>query len=427
MPTSPATLPPPSTSYRRLMKKVENLVAAVARSDDASAIIHTAMCHIVHNFRDELGISGGRVYERDDDAYVLRDTFGDAKPVAPGLEILRTYRPVERALTDGVLFMRSGDEGADADFEEALGVDAFAAVVVGEERFLLGLDVAADSDTEDVLLSLGIVRHAVDQTLDRERMEDIFRQVRAIQASILPRRNPVFPPYDVAGRCASMERGVGGDLFDYIPITNRILGMVIADATGHGLPAALQVRDIYTGLRMGLGRDFKIVRTVERLNHIIHEGTLTSRFVSMFYGELEANGNFIYVNAGHPPPVYLSADGSVFLLNEGGPVLGPLPKATYERGFVRLRPGDMVVAYTDGVVEATPPGASGRDDEFGARRVLEVMRENSGRRASEIVAAIFSRLEEWTQGEPAGDDRTVLVVMYPGPSSTSAPDESTLE
>ncbi len=83
---------------------------------------------------------------------------------------------------------------------------------------------------------------------------------------------------------------VGGDFYDYIPITDKILGLAIADVSGHGLPAALQVRDIYMGLRMGMARDFKIVRTVERLNQIIHKSTLTSRFVSMFYGELERNG-----------------------------------------------------------------------------------------------------------------------------------------
>jgi serine phosphatase RsbU (regulator of sigma subunit) len=78
---------------------------------------------------------------------------------------------------------------------------------------------------------------------------------------------------------------------------------------------------------------------VERLNHIIHESTLTSRFVSMFYGELEMHGAFIYVNCGHPPPWYLGADGREQPLEEGGTVLGPISDATYERGFVTMRPG----------------------------------------------------------------------------------------
>ena len=102
---------------------------------------------------------------------------------------------------------------------------------------------------------------------------------------------------------------MGGDFYDYIPISEKILGLTIADVTGHGLPAALQVRDIYMGLRMGLGREYKIVHTMERLSSIIHRSTTTSRFVSLFYGELELNGNFLYVNAGHPHRFIIDIDG----------------------------------------------------------------------------------------------------------------------
>ena len=185
-----------------------------------------------------------------------------------------------------------------------------------------------------MLFSLGVLRYAINQKLRQERMEEVFEQARKIQASILPRRVPVYGAFELYGQSRPMEK-VGGDFYDYIPITDKILGLAIADVSGHGLPAALQVRDIYMGLRMGLSRDFKIVRTVERLNTIIHKSTLTSRFVSMFYGELEPNGVFIYVNAGHPPPFHLAANGEVRFLDEGGAVLGPLLRRHLR---ARLRP-----------------------------------------------------------------------------------------
>ena len=207
---------------------------------------------------------------------------------------------------------------------------------------------------------------------------------------------------------------VGGDFFDYIPLTKKILGLAIADVSGHGLPAALQVRDIYMGLRMGLARDFKIVRTVERMNHIIHQSTLTSRFVSMFYGELELNGVFIYVNAGHPPPFHIAADGTVRYLEEGGPVLGPLPDATYERGFVIMKPGDMLVFYTDGICETQGRDENGRLlGEYGVERLLEVAREHQGETAREVVDAIFASVEAFSRNAPPDDDRTVMVVSHP--------------
>src|SRR4029077_14561302 len=131
-----------------------------------------------------------------------------------------------------------------------------------------------------------ILRHAVDQKLRQERFVSELDEAWRIQMSILPKRAPRGGPLDMAGFSQPAEI-VGGDFFDFIPVSERIWGVAIADASGHGLPAALQVRNVYTGLRMGVARDFKIVRTVERLNRIIHQSRMTTKFVSLFYGEIE--------------------------------------------------------------------------------------------------------------------------------------------
>jgi sigma-B regulation protein RsbU (phosphoserine phosphatase) len=305
------------------------------------------------------------------------------------------------------------DPGIDRNLESQLGVQRFAAIEVGSEEYVLAFDVAPGYDREDILFSLGILRHSVNQKIRRDRMEGIFEQARKIQASILPKRVPEYGDFDIYGRSEPIE-GVGGDYFDYIPVTEKILGLAIADVSGHGLPAALQVRDIYMGLRMGLARDFKIVRTVERMNKIIHKSTLTSRFVSMFYGELELNGVFIYVNAGHPPPFHIAADGTVRHMEEGGPVLGPLPDASYQRGFVIMKPGDMLVFYTDGICETQGRDEDGRPlGEFGMERLIEVSREHQGETAREVVDAIFASVEAFSREAPPDDDRTVMVVSHP--------------
>jgi sigma-B regulation protein RsbU (phosphoserine phosphatase) len=210
--------------------------------------------------------------------------------------------------------------------------------------------------------------------------------------------------FDIAARSEPAEI-VGGDFYDIIPTSEQIVGIAIADASGHGLPAALQVRDVYTGLRMGVARDFKIVKTVERLNRIIHESRLTSKFVSLFYGELEASGNFIYVNAGHNPPILVRERESI-LLRQTGMVLGPSRDAAYSRGFVTLDIGDVLVLYTDGIVEAV----DGRDQEFGIDRLKRVVAQNRDRTADEIVAAILQQVSAFTRGAVAQDDRTLLVI-----------------
>jgi len=400
--------------FRHLMKRVEQLVREIQASEETGATIHHVADAIISRFRQALGFYGGRLYQWDGECYELTATFPDAKPVEDGIRVSASYPPLLEALSEGVVYMEANDPKSDRSLEEKLGVDRFAAIEVGDEEFVLSFDLAPGSHRDDVLVSLGVLRHAINQKLLQERMQEVFNEARKIQASILPRRVPVYGGFDLFGLIRPME-SVGGDFYDYIPISDKILGLAIADVSGHGLPAALQVRDIFMGLRMGMARDFKIVRTVERLNQIIHKSTLTSRFVSMFYGELEPNGVFIYVNAGHPPPFHLAAGGAVRFLDEGGTVLGPVADSTYERGFVRLEPGDMVVLYTDGMIEATP-GANETGEEFGIERLVGLGRALQGKSSKEIAEAMMKAVENYRGDAEPQDDRTVVVVTYPHPA-----------
>jgi sigma-B regulation protein RsbU (phosphoserine phosphatase) len=359
---------------------------------------------VIENFQEDLGVVGGRLYERRDHGYEITRTFGQAKPVPAGITVPLDYPPIERVIDDGVVVLDLNAPGVDRAFEEKIGADRFAAIAVGDDKFILSFSVDPVAADEDLLVSLGILRHAVDQKIRQEKMETLLEEARQIQASILPRRLPRIGTFDIAARSQPAEI-VGGDFYDLIPTSEQIVGIAIADASGHGLPAALQVRDVYTGLRMGVARDFKIVKTVERLNRIIHESRLTSKFVSLFYGELEASGNFIYVNAGHNPPIVVRERESI-LLRQTGMVLGPSRDAAYSRGFVTLEIGDVLVLYTDGIVEAV----DGRDQEFGIERLKRVVSQNRERTAEEIVTAILQQVSTFTRGAVAQDDRTLLVI-----------------
>lgn len=402
---------PRAVDYRELMKKVERVVAAIDQSDDAGQTIHLVIKKLIEGFRNELGIYGARLYARQGPDYSLKATFPDAKELR-GVRVPRSYPPIRRLLEQGTIYMGPHDPGVDRELEELLDVEEFAAIEVGDEEYLLAFNVAPGGDREDVLFSLGILRHSINQKIRQERLVGIFNEARKIQQSILPKHEPIFGDIDIWGQTEAMEE-VGGDFFDFIPISDKILGLAIADVSGHGLPAALQVRDIHMGLRMGLARDFKIVRTVERLNEIIHQSTLTSRFVSMFYGELEPNGNFIYVNAGHPPPFHLSAAGEVASLEEGGAVLGPLAQASYERGFIVVEPGDLVVLYTDGITETRGWNEAGELEEFGVGRLVEICRQHRGQTAQRITEAIFAAVKSFSGDRPVADDRTLVVVRRP--------------
>jgi sigma-B regulation protein RsbU (phosphoserine phosphatase) len=416
------------TGFSDLLKRADRLVEAVPHQPDLSRTIFDVAEVVTRELGGPLGVSGGRVYRRaeEGESYQLLAAFGVADPVDNPPLVPPDYAPIAELRQDGTVYMEADDPRLDRELENRLGAGGpFAAIEVGEGEFLLAFDLVhrgagggldGAREREAALLSLAILRHSINHKIARERMDDALREARRIQASILPRRVPEYGSFDLAGRNEPMET-VGGDFFDFIPLSPKIMGVAIADVSGHGLPAALQVRDIYMGLRMGLGRDYKIVRTVERLNRIIHESILTSRFVSMFYGELESNGNFLYVNAGHPPPFHLSASGDVTFLEAGGLVLGPLADAAYERGFVLVEPGDLLVLYTDGVIEARPRG--GRE-EYGVDRMIEVVRRHRLKPAQEIMEAVFADVSRFSGGGSASDDRTVVVVRYPIEPATAS-------
>jgi len=390
--------------YKRLLTQVERTLSQIESAESTRLTIEQIAETIATNFRDELGITGGRIYEvNDDDNYELVSRFGAVHDGTIGIVVPKDYKPIELVLENGVVVMDPTDPAVDPVLEQRLGARRFAAVAAGETHaHIIAFDVAPELSREDVLFSLNLIRYAMNQRLRADRYESLIVEAQRIQQSILPQRVPQYAGFDIWGKTVPAEV-VSGDFYDFIPISDNILGIAIADGSGHGLPAALVVRDIYMGLRMATDRDFKIIRTMEKLNHIIHRGRLTTKFVSLFYGELETGGILIYSNAGHNYPFIVKGNRIEYLKN-GGPVLGPTPDATYTRGFAKLDPGDVVCLYSDGIVEAH----NSRDEEFGLDRLERLVKVNRPRTAEEIGREVLARVTKWGRRDP--DDRTVVIV-----------------
>jgi sigma-B regulation protein RsbU (phosphoserine phosphatase) len=398
----------PVSTPKSLFRRVERTLDAIEHAGDILGTIRNVTSYMTVNFRDDLGILGGRIYRLDGNEYELVQVFGTADPGALATRVPREYAAIEAVLDSGLVVMARNAPELDPSLEAHLGTrERFAAIAVADGDYLISFDVdPGRGSTEDLQSSLNIVRLAVNQKLRQERFESILQDARLIQGSILPKRTPRYGDFDIAGDSRPAEV-VGGDFFDYIPITPENFDLVIADASGHGLPAALQVRDVYMGLRMGLTRDFKLARTVERLNAIINRSKLASKFVSMFLAELEITGNLIYVNAGHVLPFILHEGGEIEYLREGGMVLGPSPNATYLRGFAQLRPGDILVLYTDGITECHHHRS---DEEFGLARLQRLVARHAGRPASEIVQTVFQAMSRYAATATPEDDQTLVVV-----------------
>lgn len=288
------------------------------------------------------------------------------------------------------------------------------AIRVGDERgpviVLFGIEpggLGRPLPQADFSSALHSLQYAVLQHLQREALQGVMDQARAIQGSLLPPGRIAFDGYDAFA--ASMPAAdVGGDLYDWAPLDAETLALTVADSSGHGLPAALQARDVAMGVRMGVERDLKVTRMVEKLNRIIHRSGLVTRFVSMFFGELEANGNLVYVNAGHPPAMLLD-DAGVRDLGVGGPVLGPLPDAVYKLGFAHVDRGAALAIVTDGVIECADRSGA----HFGEEGVRAWLAESRERSAEASIERLFERLHDHRGRGSFEDDVTALLVRRP--------------
>ena len=179
----------------------------------------------------------------------------------------------------------------------------------------------------------------------------------------------------------------------------------IGDASGHGFPAALLVRDVVIGLRMGLAQDMRLVLTIEKLNDVIQQSTYSTNFVSLFVGEIESDGHLFYVNAGHIPPFIVTKDGCEDL-KATGITLGFLPNIKLNRGYAYLPPNSIMVMFTDGITERL----TNADDMFELPRLKKLVEDNFEKSAEEIVTAIFNSVFEFGHNTPWEDDATVVVV-----------------
>ncbi len=394
--------------YKDLYKKIEASLAALEVSKDESELIRKVLEVVMREYGVHLGIRSGRLYMRDKDVYHLIHQIGESQDTT-GKTLPVEYLPIRRLREDKYIIMYRRDEGVDANMEKFLVVDTFAAISLGaNDQYLVSFSVEEPVDEMQLHYSLNTIRFATNFKMRELSLQDEYLKAREIQMSLLPSFCADRKGFDIFGKSVPATL-VGGDAFDYIPISDDTLGIGVLDAVGHGLPAALQARDVITGLRMGMAGNIKIESMMVRLNQVIHRSNLTSRFASLFYGELEEYGHLVYINAGHPPPIFISRN-DIYELRRGGMVLGPNPQAKYKRGFVYFHHGDLLVIFSDGVVEARNLEGT----QFGNQKLRELVFMNRYLSSEEIVELIFEEVRSHTGMDAQQDDQTVVIIKRIG-------------
>lgn len=242
---------------------------------------------------------------------------------------------------------------------------------------------------------------------EKERIAKELEIARGIQQSFLPEFPPQIEGFDLAALNLP-AREVGGDFYDFIPLSGGRWGLVIADVSGKGVPAALFMGLSRTLVRANAVAISSVKETIHRANDLIAENDRSSMFVTLFYGVLDPmKKTLTYVSAGHNWPFMLKS-GSVdtILLKAEGVALGVMPKIALEEQEISLDSGDIVVLYTDGVTEAI----NRHEVEFGVERLTALSLEVSHLPASEIITRIKDEVTRYSDDQPQFDDLTLMVL-----------------
>jgi serine phosphatase RsbU (regulator of sigma subunit)/HD-like signal output (HDOD) protein len=316
-------------------------------------------------------------------------------------------------------------------------VEALAAKVdreVGDLSRLVGLnldgdhfqDALAESKVQAARLGL----EGFEDTLAKEKLEEQLAMAREIQQHLLPQSLPGLPGYEIAAaNYPSLQ--VSGDTYDFLKLKQGLCGLVIADVCGKGMPASLLASNLQASMR-ALGMVFDDPgELLASVNNALFESTNPEHFATLFLAALEpGSGTFRYASAGHNSPLLLRQDGTAEWLKPAGTPLGMFPDMKYPVMEIKLQPGDMVVAYTDGITEAI----SWQGEEFEESGLETAVRNCPGESCENLIECVMARvLDHVSPGEgtgggqepgpslaeqatriDAGDDLTMVVFRFQG-------------
>ncbi len=260
------------------------------------------------------------------------------------------------------------------------------------------------------LENANLVRTVADEVAQRERMNREVEIAREVQERLFPQKLPIVAGLDYAGHCRP-ALGVGGDYYDFLALPKGHLGIAIGDVSGKGIAAALMMASLQASLRSEATRaPENLASAVSNINRLVYEASASNRYATFFYGQYDpAEGRFDYVNAGHNPPMLFheaGENGTVTRLEPGGTVVGLLESAHYQQGSVRLVPGDVLIAFTDGISEAMNLD----DEEWGEDRLIDAIRECRRSSAQQLLECIFDAATRFAGTAPQHDDMTLVVV-----------------
>jgi sigma-B regulation protein RsbU (phosphoserine phosphatase) len=246
---------------------------------------------------------------------------------------------------------------------------------------------------------------------ERQQLETELEFLQTVQKALLPQQPPEIPELNLAAFSRPAQI-VGGDYFDFLRFQDGAHALVIADAMGHGVSASLLISSLQAALRALVPESISPAEVLQRVNRIFLHNINFTTFVTALLGHYEPSRHRLtYCNAGHNPPLLLNAyDGQETWLDPTGAAIGLVEAYVPKAQAVTLRRGDILLFYTDGVTEAN----NLRGDQFGRDRLAQVVRQNAGLPAQELLHRLRQALNDFSDGRPLEDDATLLVCRLDG-------------
>jgi sigma-B regulation protein RsbU (phosphoserine phosphatase) len=277
-----------------------------------------------------------------------------------------------------------------------------------------GLDIGANdyvtkpfSPRELMARVRGLLRFVETNRQDRKRFEDELEAAAKVQQRLFPSFLPQVPGFDYAGVCQP-ALGVSGDYYDFLLLPSGRLALLLADACGKGMPAALLAASLHAAVRAyAPAADRHCGEVVSKVNQLLFETTSSERFVTLFYAVYDpSDRSLTWSNAGHCSPLWIRSSGDCVRLDSLTPPTGMMPTISDEQQTIRLDPGDRLLIMSDGILEACNQAG----EEFGESRLLDLARGSRQLPASLVCSHILDNVKEFSFGCPQADDLTVVVL-----------------
>ena len=424
---------------RRFFRDAYNAETVLAElSEKVRSIVETRPLieTVSRSIADSLHVSRVAALLRQNGAFVPAYAFGYDPPLQVAFPAdAATVKQLAQAMEPARVYMddpnswlyRSGEITAE-ERQKVTALGAQLLLPIGLKQKLLGFLTLGEKRSEEPYSSMDLrllksvatqtglalenaqlTATIADEVAQREKLNREVEIAREVQERLFPQKLPAIPGLDYWGACRP-ALGVGGDYYDFLALPGGKLGVAIGDVSGKGIAAALMMASLQASLRSEAMRGLQdLSGLITNVNHLVFEASAVNRYATFFYAQYDpGTRELAYVNAGHNPPMIFrkTVDGwQVRRLETGGTVVGLLEHYPYCQGTEELAPGDLLVAYTDGISESM----NSADEEWGESRLMDTIEASDGLCASKLIEQIMNAADAFVAGAPQHDDMTLVV------------------